>query len=326
MTAAAYYNENDAKTAAWLRELIKQKYLMEGEVDERSIAEVRPSDLAGYTRVHLFAGIGGWDYALQLAGWPADKPVWTGSCPCQPFSLAGKQQGQSDARHLWPEMFRLVKECRPSIVLGEQVASAIGQGWLDGISADLEGEGYACGSAVLGAHSVGAPHIRQRLFWVADAEDAIGGRLRDGEEYLAPAQIGGRGISGGVADATGQRREEGWQSGTRQSERAGTFCADRGVGNAIITRLQGYARHGDNGHQPGWQHALATGSTPTASCPWSAFDLIPCLDGKSRRVEPGSPPLAHGVPARVVRLRGYGNAIVPPVAAAFILASMKVGI
>ena len=159
-----YYNEHDTKAAAWLRELIRRELIPNGVVDERSITEVHARDLQGYTQCHFFAGIGGWSLALQLAGWPADRPVWTGSCPCQPFSTAGKGLAQKDERHLWPAFFELIRQCRPEHVFGEQVASAIGHGWLDGVSADLEAEGYACGATVLGAHSVNSPHQRQRLY------------------------------------------------------------------------------------------------------------------------------------------------------------------
>lgn len=169
-----YYNEFNKKTAAWLRELIKLQLIPNGVVDERSIINVRPDELREYTQCHFFAGIGGWSYALQLAGWPEDEPVWTGSCPCQPFSCAGLQEAQSDSRHLWPNFFELIKECRPVHVFGEQVASAIGHGWLDDLSADLEAEDYACGAAVLGAHSVQAPHQRQRLYWVANSVRSVG--------------------------------------------------------------------------------------------------------------------------------------------------------
>ena len=160
----AYYNEHNKFAAAWLRALIKDGHIAPGDVDERDIQDVKPDDLRPYTQVHLFAGIGGWSYALRLAGWPDDRPVWTGSCPCQPFSSAGKRQGTADKRHLWPDMFRLVRECKPPVVFGEQVEAAVRLGWLDGVFADLEGEGYACGAVVLGAHSVGAPHIRQRIY------------------------------------------------------------------------------------------------------------------------------------------------------------------
>jgi DNA (cytosine-5)-methyltransferase 1 len=164
----AYYNEFDPHAAAWLRALIDADAIMAGDVDERSIEDVRAVDLLGYVRCHFFAGIGGWDYALRLAGWPGDQPVWTGSAPCQPFSDAGEQQGADDVRHLWPVWFGLIRECRPHVVFGEQVAAAMRYGWLDALSTDLEAAGYAVGAVVLGAHSVGAPHLRQRLYFVAD--------------------------------------------------------------------------------------------------------------------------------------------------------------
>lgn len=170
-----YYNEFDPSAIAWLKELIKAGAIPDGHIDTRSICEVQPEELHGFDQCHFFAGIGGWSEALRLANYAHVKGLWTGSCPCQPFSAAGKRKGTADARHLWPEMFRLVKACKPRYVIGEQVEAAIRAGWLDGVFGDLEGEGYACGAAVLGAHSVGAPHIRQRLYWgaagLADAEN-----------------------------------------------------------------------------------------------------------------------------------------------------------
>ena len=165
----AYYNEWDPFAAEWLRNLMAAGLIMEGTVDERSIADVKADDLVGFTRVHLFAGISGWDLALQLAGWPSDRPVWTGSCPCQPLSCAGRRAGEKDERHLWPELYRLISECRPATVIGEQVASKDGLEWLDGVSLDLEELGYAVGTRDLPAAGFGAPHIRQRVYWMAYA-------------------------------------------------------------------------------------------------------------------------------------------------------------
>ena len=164
-----YYNEYDKHAAEWLRNLIKAGHIAPGDVDERSINDVRPADLAGYTQCHFFAGIGVWSYALRLAGWPDDRPVWTGSCPCQPFSAAGKGKGGADDRHLWPVWFNLIRECQPVCVFGEQVEAAIRHGWLDLVQADMEGVGYAVGAVGLPAAGFGAPHIRQRLWFVADA-------------------------------------------------------------------------------------------------------------------------------------------------------------
>tara|TARA_R110000803_G_C11895849_1_gene311501 strand:+ start:44 stop:880 length:837 start_codon:yes stop_codon:yes gene_type:complete len=163
----AYYNEFDPFAAAWLRELIQKGLIAKGDVDERSITEIKPSDLKGYTQCHFFAGIGGWSQALRLANWSDDKPVWTGSPPCQPFSVAGQQQGTSDERHLWPVFFDLIRECKPPTVFGEQVASAIRQGWFDNLQKDLEAEDYASAMAVLPACSVGSPHKRERLWFIA---------------------------------------------------------------------------------------------------------------------------------------------------------------
>lgn len=170
---AAYYNEIDPFAAAWLRELIAKKLIADGEVDERSIKDVSAKDLDGFTQCHFFAGIAGWSLALRLAGWPDDRPVWTGSCPCQPFSAAtvghGGAQGQSDERHLWPEFYRLIGERAPDTVFGEQVDDAITWGWWDSAAIDLEAKAYACAAAVLRADGFRAAHERKRLYWVAHA-------------------------------------------------------------------------------------------------------------------------------------------------------------
>lgn len=165
-----YYNEFDQFAAAWLRNLIADGLIPQGDVDDRDIRDVDPKDLKGYTQCHFFTGIAGWSLALQLAGWPEERPVWTGSPPCQPFSAIGNQLGTEDERHLWPTFFNLVSECRPPVLFGEQVASAIGHGWLDDLCADLEAEGYAAGAVVLPACSVGALHKRDRIFFVGDAQ------------------------------------------------------------------------------------------------------------------------------------------------------------
>ena len=170
MTKPVYYNDNDPFAARWLRNLVSAGLLSAGDVDDRSIKEVSPDDLKGYEQCHFFAGIGGWPYALGLAGWPVDRPVWTGSCPCQPLSGAGQHKGHADERHVWPAFFGLIAECRPLCIFGEQSASKDGREWLSGVRADLETLGYACGGADLPAAGVAAPHVRSRLYWVADAE------------------------------------------------------------------------------------------------------------------------------------------------------------
>ena len=168
--AVAFYNEIDPFKAEVLRAAIEAGAIAPGDVDERSIRDVRGDELRGYTQCHFFAGGGFWSLALRQAGWPDDRAVWTGSCPCPSFSAAGKGAGFRDPRHLWPHWARLIRECKPSAIFGEQVSSAIGHGWLDLVQTDLEAQDYAVGKAVFGAASVGAPHIRQRLYFVADSE------------------------------------------------------------------------------------------------------------------------------------------------------------
>jgi len=324
-----YYNEIDPYAAQWLRNLISAGHIAKGDVDERSIKDVKPDDLRGYTQCHFFAGIGVWSYALRLAGWPDDRPVWTGSCPCQPFSAAGKGRGTADERHLWPVWFNLIRECRPDTIFGEQVEAAIRHGWLDLVQSDLEGEGYAFAPVGIPAAGVGAPHIRQRLWFVAHtvaagSQGRVSGRQDQGRQG-EPRHVGrgvpvggvdnperdGRQPSGhhdagddrqqldaarepcGLADATdnGHVAADGLRAQAEPSEQAGMH----GVGES--------ARGGD------------AGTTRPHHVEWSTADCLFCRDGKWRPVEPGTFPLAHGAAARVGRLRAYGNAIVPQVAA-----------
>ena len=352
-----YYNENDPQCAAWLRELIAQGHLPAGDVDERSIEDVRPADLTGYRQCHFFAGIGGWAYALRLAGWPDDRPVWTGSPPCQPFSSAGRQGGYDDSRHLAPAWLDLVKECRPPVLFGEQVASAATNSkhpWLDDLQDHLEAEDYATGAVVLPACGVGSPHIRQRLWIVAQRVDDPASARHDGAEQGAESNprdeawmrmpSEGRG-PGGVANTERQQRQRG-RSGEASDkpgsqQRTERFCNVGGLADASCERRQQDARgaHGDeeahgrtrrNGSEPNQHHQPASAEQvhrhaepgPTNGL-WRDADWLYCRDDKWRPVEPGTFPLADGVSARVGRLRGYGNAIVPQVAAAFIAANME---
>ena len=285
---SAYYNEFDPFAADWLRALIRAGHIAPGEVDTRSIEDVTPDDLAGFAQCHFFAGIGTWSYALRHAGWADDRPVWTGSCPCQPFSAAGKRKGTADERHLWPIFFRLIHECRPGVVFGEQVASKDGLAWLDLVSSDMEGAGYAVGAVDTCAAGFGAPHIRQRLYWVAHADGKQLHRCRFPKER-GGAELADSGGTVGLADAKGKRFSCGGQ-------------------REIFPLLVQTCGNSGNG-----------GTLPTNGF-WRDADWLLCRDGRWRPVEPGTFPLAHGAASRVGRLRGYGNAIVAPQAEAFIRA------
>jgi DNA (cytosine-5)-methyltransferase 1 len=314
----AYYNEHDAYAAQWIRNLIAAGLVMAGDVDERSIVDVRPDDLAGYTRCHFFAGIAAWDYALQLAGWPAERPVWTGSCPCQPFSAAGQGRGTSDERHLWPALFHHVEQRRPPKFFGEQVASKDGLDWLDLVLSDLEGAGYDVAAADLCAASVGAPHIRQRSYFVANA----GGQRCDGEPArLRQPEEARRHQADRAETAWGSEAHGVAHASRERSHRVEASAECRGVSRPEIggsTCIVGDAARGQQRWVRKPSPSIRRELPPGGPGAWGNLIWLPCRDGKARPTEPGIFPLAHGASARVGRLRAYGNAIVPQAAAAFI--------
>ena len=370
MTRPAYYNEVDAYAASWLRNLVAAGLVPPGDVDDRSICDVRPDDVAGYAQVHFFAGIGGWAYACRLAGWADDRPIWTGSCPCQPFSVAGRRGGTDDARHLWPDLLRLIRAVRPPVVMGEQVAGAAGYGWFDGVQADLAGEGYASRGVDIPACAMDAPHIRSRLYWcaMANAErgrreagyqsDALAGKecaqgccghtsanafaCHDGTCILANAGLqhgrGGPGQPqdwqeradlhgcGSLADAMRQGRDAsahagicGGEEGARTRDGQPERLHGGNVGHASGAGLEGVACPPGN---PAAQCEAAERADGRNGTFWSDAEWIACHDGKSRRAQPGTPLLVDGLPGRVALWRGFGNAIVPQVAAEVIGAFM----
>ena len=328
----AYYNELDPQAAAWLRGLIAEGLIAPGVVDERSITDVRAAELVGFRQVHFFAGIGGWSLALRLAGIPDDAPIWTGSCPCQGLSVAGRRGMHTDdwtrfragsadpitdPHHLWPHMQRLVAECRPPAVFGEQTASADGRTWLAAVRADLEDLGYAVGAADLCAAGVGAPHVRQRLFW--------GGLANAGRVDLRDAE---RADDDGTARAPEGDRPQ--RERVRVDARSGGGCAhgrlanagDRGLRPGAIAGPQQAGRaepDGRGGSRGG--HELAP--RPAGLDAWRDHGWVECADGRSRPTAPLARRVDDGVPARVGLLRGCGNAIVPQLAAAFVMSLLE---
>lgn len=300
-----YYNEWDKGAAEWLRELINNKLIPYGYVDERSITEVTPSDLEGFTQCHFFAGIGGWPLALQLAGVPSGTRLWTGSPPCQPFSVAGKSLGFDDDRHLAPAFLRLIRECKPELLFGEQVAAAIGKHWLDFVFLNLEEKGYTCGAAVLPACSVGAPHKRDRLFFGAREMGNSDSERRNRQHPLLQWSI-----------------QEDMPETSRGNETCGMAYVNGERLQGVRTDCDSQGREGQNLRQAGLRDGTGDKDCHENHSFWSDADWLGCRDGKFRPVESGTFPLANGIPARVGRLRGYGNAIVPQVAAEFVKAFM----
>ena len=385
MSGLDFYNDNDPAACAWIEQLIAAGLIPPGRVDNRSIADVRATDLSGLRRAHFFAGIGGWAEALRLADFPDWLPVWTGSPPCQPFSAAGKRAGRDDARHLGPAFVDLVRAGRPPVLFGEQVASsdAIGRAakprqqgagaepawaWWDDLSLRLEAAGYAAWAAVVPAAGVGAPHIRERLFFcavdlrfaaggVAHSDDTrLEGRREPGRERAAECAAREGGMARGLADADHQRRDRFdalLQRGRQEqagAEAAGVGAAGGLADAASLGRLG--RRAGKAGAEPGALERpdglcpAGAGPSPTDGF-WGTADWLLCRDERWRPAQssvqrvadglpggvvpsgafvPASYPLApsHKDARRVMRLRGYGNAIVPQAAAEFIAASREV--
>ena len=373
--ARVYYNEIDKYTVEWLDNLMLGGLIPDGDVDTRDIRNVCPDDLREYDQCHFFAGIGVWAYALRSAGWPDDLQVWTGSCPCQPFSSAGRRKGVADERHLWPHFFHLIDANSPLVVLGEQVASNDGLAWLDLVQADMEGADYSFGAVDSCAAGFGSPQIRQRLYWAAERlADSNGARLAQrSKQEIRQRDIRNEGstitktsVSYGLADSeTGgriekredtERRHEGDEA---QGESPGRDpgCADGGLadsngGNSSTEGIQRGRQHRQQQKKcstggmadfdgAGCEQRLTASETPRqwdSTEPdgvdarqghvgptngfWRDVDWLCCRDGRWRAVEPGTFPLAHGITARVGRVRSYGNALVAPQATEFVRAYM----
>jgi len=357
----AYHNDTDRYCCEWLFNLMLAKLIPAGDVDDRPIQEVTPNEVRGYTQCHFFSGIAGWAYALRLAGWPDDRPIWTGSCPCQPFSVAGKRKGFADDRDLWPAWFHLIRQCRPPVVMGEQVASAAD--WLTRVRSDLEGVGYAVGAMPVQAACGGAAQYRDRYWFVADCLDRrsqVGCPEDDGRDI---ERTGGRPPDTTIGPASPQLRSDGplarrdlqrqADAGLqRGGQLGGTGGAEEDPAGAVaggdLDRPQGTEPAGPasvrrrptdegsasgglvcpplDGWGQGWTEAEFRSrgfAAAVASLP-DGHQFIECPDGKWRRLPPPSVCwLGNGIRSRVSKLRALGNAIYPPLAAQVIRAYME---
>lgn len=356
-----YYNDNNPKCAAALRQLVADGLIPKGYVDDRSITEVTAADLRGFTQCHFFAGIGGWPLALRLAGWPDDRPVWTGSAPCQDYSLAGKIAAQSGQRHLWPHQHRLIAECRPCTFFGEQVASAIAFGWLDDVFNGLEAEEYACAAAVLPACAAGAPHIRERLWFVADTESTRGGTglceikpewhghiiTNSGGSFFTTERCSGLEHSSGIGqpprgndDAEHERsishsagqhtNNVANTNGARQPQQGGHHGEGRGrIEHSGQASFMGHTEgmrsqgRGSEGGTGGWPDSQRHPDVSNRAF-WASGEWRECRDGKKRLIESRIRLLVNGFSERVGLISAGGNAIVAPLAAEFIGGYMEV--
>ena len=342
---SSFYNDNEPFVVEWLNNLTGNGVIDDGIVDGRSVSEVAAADLLGYRQCHFFAGIGGWPEAFRIAGLTGVNRVWSASLPCQPVSSAGKRKGSKDKRHLWPEFYPIVSECRPSAIFGEQSASPDGRQWIDGISLDLEELGYAVAAADLCAAGVGAPHKRQRIYWVAWMADTGSSEFsrwcQSSGQHGRAFHAADSGIVGRMGHTESRNEQRAESSGASGAEGIQAGRSGAGLDNAMCTGLEGFAGDEHRENQKRRDGQEQNGSA-TETGPWDDFTIAACGDGKTRRVGTGVSPLANGIPRSVRHLQsgiqrmarsarrnrkgrigGYGNAVVPPLAAAFILSARE---
>lgn len=332
----AYYNEIDTIAAAVLAELIALKVIAPGYVDTRSIKEVTANDLKGFTQAHFFAGGGLWSVSARSAGWPDGRRIWTASCPCQPFSQAGKGRETDDERHLWPDVDRLVAECRsrgfgPPAIVGEQVAGKAGYRWFNGVRADLGKQGYRARVVDIPAAAVDAPNIRQRLYWVAladrESQQWWGGSEQAGSQHdrRITEDGDGRDRSVGRSIEQGLEGHAGHGDGTAGRPQSDRPTAPPDVGDLGDRNGEGQLQRGgrSEGVQSigGRRHLHSDGRNGSF---WADHEWIICHDGKARRTKPGLRLLADGFPGRVDLWRIAGNAINPVLATEVIAALLDI--
>jgi len=232
-----------------------------------------------------------------------------GGFPCQPFSQAGRQLAQDDPRHLWPEMLRVIRELRPTWVVGENVVGLIKLG-LDEVLTDLEGEGYATRTFNIPACATGAPHLRQRIWVVAhaDSESEPDGTF-DGN--ARQRQLG----FGFVADPnrSGQCEQRG--SEPVQEEQSASECTGETVSDSKRPRT-GVEEHRGGGQEresadPSQSEVLRQENGSSSPEGFAASGGRPEDHWRS---EPAVGRLVNGLPNRVSQLRALGNSIVPQIA------------
>jgi DNA (cytosine-5)-methyltransferase 1 len=291
----------------------------------------------------LFSGIGGIDLGLERAGmtvkwhseidpyacrvlkkhWP-DVPnlgnikeidwatvelvdVIAGGYPCQPFSTAGKRQGDKDERHLWPYFLRAISELRPRFALLENVRGHLSMGF-DRVLGDLAEIGYDAEWQIVSAASVGAPHRRDRIICVAYPSE----QYSNGKSHYARNSVG--------SETLPQSGNSGWAANVANPNDTGSRTPERDMGKRGAKITQDWQGHS------GTQHGISGCSTDLADTTSKGLQRSVGKVFKGDRVrsayggwqwwetEPDVGRVAHGIPSRVDRLRGLGNAVVPQVA------------
>jgi DNA (cytosine-5)-methyltransferase 1 len=263
--------------------------------------------------------------------------IISGGCPCQPFSVAGNQKGKEDERYLWPEMLRVIRELKPRWVLCENVSGILRIAG-DIVCEDLERSGYAVGIFDFEAAAIGAPHKRERIFFVANANDTGNRTLGydthgqreaadEGRQGQSQRRLGG--YSAAVADAgigafvsqqepQGLKRQAGFTGGGYGGGTPKSVIPNADGGRGVmrrngelptITSVEGSERH-NGGRTPEYVTGQRREFEPGLG--GVAYELPAGLDGcLTFPPEPNIPRIASNVPNRANRLKCLGNAVVP---------------
>ena len=288
---------------------------------------------AGLSKPVLFCDIEPWSRKVLAKHWPdvpiaedvkelandpdgliPDCDILTAGYPCQPFSVAGKQKGAEDDRHIWPEIFKIIQAKRPTWIVCENVSGHISLG-LDQVLSDLEDKaGYAVQTFCVGAVSVNAPHRRQRIWIIAHTNSHGEPNGTINEQRL-------------VADTTGSRLQKHGYGQSKNACQRGKAVADTDSSRQQQSHKEMAGRSSEQFDSGSFQSREDVADTSSGQCKRGSQKQIYGQRNLSEQlgrggedahrgwaVEPPVGRVAHGIPGRVDRLKGLGNAIVPQIA------------